>query len=518
MSIPLLSKPESRVNLAALADLPRVGEPATIVIFGASGDLTRRKLIPALYSLAAKSLLDERSHIIGVARRDISTEQFRDDMKQAIKEFSRIPFDQSIWDTLAPRLHYVTADFDDPTRFQVLRDRLDEFTREDSALRNRLYYLATPPGVFGTIVRQLNDAGLASESAEHGFARIIVEKPFGHDLESARALNDEISAVFSEDQIFRIDHYLGKETVQNVLVFRLANGIFEPLWNSKYVDHVQITAAESIGVGDRAGYFDNAGVARDMLQSHLLQLLTLVAMEPPVAFEARAIHDEKVKVLRSIRTLDADHMRKSCVRAQYAEGSIAGEEAKGYLQENNVPGDSKTETYVSVRLELDNWRWAGVPFYIRTGKRLPKRATEIAIVFKRPPFSLFEQSGLSQMESNVLAIRIQPNEGISLKFASKVPGHDFHIDPVQMDFRYNHWFGIEPPEAYERLLIDAILGDSTLFARIDEVQYAWTFTDAMRAAWDDGKGVPLHYYEAGTWGPEAADIMLGREGRKWRRL
>lgn len=518
MSVPILTNTAPRINLAALTDLPRTGEPAAIVIFGASGDLTRRKLIPALYSLAAQSLLDERSHIIGVARRDMSADRFRDDMEKGIKEFSRIPFDQSVWDRLAPRIHYVPAAYDDPEGFKVLRERLDDLSRSDSALQNRLYYLATPPGVFGTIVHRLDDSGLARESREHGFARIIVEKPFGHDLASAQALNDEISAVFSEDQIFRIDHYLGKETVQNVLVFRLANGIFEPLWNSRYVDHVQITAAESIGVGDRAGYFDKAGVARDMLQSHLLQLLTLVAMEPPVAFEARAIHDEKVKVLRSIRNLDAEHMRNCCIRAQYSEGSIAGEEAVGYLQEKNVPQDSKTETYISVRLELDNWRWAGVPFYIRTGKRLPKRATEIAIVFKRPPFSLFEQTGLTRMESNVLAIRIQPDEGISLKFASKVPGHDFQIDPVQMDFQYSRWFGIEPPEAYERLLIDAILGDSTLFARIDEVQYGWKFTDAMRAAWDQDGGVPLHTYEAGTWGPDAADSMLAREGRKWRRL
>jgi glucose-6-phosphate 1-dehydrogenase len=306
--------------------------------------------------------------------------------------------------------------------------------------------------------------------------------------------------------------------VQNVLVFRLGNGIFEPLWNRRYVDHVQITAAEAIGVEGRGGYFDGAGIARDMLQSHLLQLLALVAMEPPIAFEARAVHDEKVKVLRSIRMHEADTLRRHSVRAQYDRGSVAGVPVPAYRSEAGIRPDSDTETFVAVRLELDNWRWAGVPFFLRSGKRLPKRATEVAIVFKRPPLSLFEKSGVAVLESNVLAIRIQPDEGISLKFASKVPGHDFHVDPVQMDFLYSRAFGIEPPEAYERLLLDAIAGDSTLFARIDEVELGWQYTDALRASWLEPAPAELSFYESGTWGPDAADLLLEREGRKWRRL
>jgi glucose-6-phosphate 1-dehydrogenase len=514
----ILAQPEAGLNRAATVDLPRFGTPAAIVIFGASGDLTHRKLVPALYNLSVQSLLDERSHIIGVARREKSDESFRAELEAGVREFARVEFDPSQWSKLAGRIHYVCGDFNNPESFARLSAALQEQRTGPSGVRNRLFYLATPPDAFAPIVAGLKAENLDRQSAEDGFARLIVEKPFGHDLASARALNDQIARAFGEDQIFRIDHYLGKETVQNVLVFRLGNGIFEPLWNRRYVDHVQITAAESIGLEGRAGYFDQAGIARDMVQSHLLQLLTVVAMEPPVAFEARAVHDEKVKVLRSIRTPDAETLRRQSVRAQYGQGSIAGTPVTGYRSETGIPSGSDTETFVALRLELDNWRWAGVPFYLRTGKRLPKRATEVAIVFRRPPLSLFEKSGVAALESNVLAIRIQPDEGISLKFASKVPGHDFHVDPVQMDFLYSRAFGIEPPEAYERLLLDAIAGDSTLFARIDEVELGWQLVDALRHSWLDGSPAELCFYEAGTWGPDAAHELLAREGRKWRRL
>jgi len=512
------AKPETRIDADALADLPRIGAPAVIVIFGASGDLTHRKLVPALYNLSAQSLLDERSQIIGVARRDKSDKQFRAEMEEGIRTYSHVAFDERIWRSLAPRIRYIRGSFDDADTYARLGACLSDLRTGDAAVRNRVYYLATPPRSFGTIVGHLSQADLTGDDPDAGFVRIIVEKPFGHDLETAQALNGEIATAFREDQIFRIDHYLGKETVQNVLVFRLANGIFEPLWNRRYVDHVQITAAESIGVEGRAGYFDRAGMARDMLQSHLLQLLTLIAMEPPVAFEARAVHDEKVKVLRSLRLPDAETLRSVSVRAQYGTGAIAGEQVVGYCDEEGVAADSQTETYVAIRLELDNWRWAGVPFYLRTGKRLPKRATEVAIQFKQPPFALFERSGVPRLDANVLAIRIQPDEGISLKFASKVPGHDFHVDPVQMDFLYSRAFGIEPPEAYERLLMDAVAGDSTLFARIDEVELGWRLTDALRAAWQEPGGSDLARYEAGSWGPREADLLLEREGRRWRRL
>jgi glucose-6-phosphate 1-dehydrogenase len=507
-----------KVDLAALRDLPKVGEPTAIVIFGASGDLTHRKLIPALYNLTVQSLLDGRSQIVGVARSAKTDEQFRGEMETAVKEHARYDFDPQVWEPFSRRIHYVAGSFDDNAAFARLAEKLKNLGRKGGATRNRLFYLATPPKAFGPIVDRLEAAGLATQSTEEGFARIIVEKPFGHDEASAEQLNREIGTAFDESQIFRIDHYLGKETVQNVLVFRLGNGIFEPLWNRRYVDHVQITAAEAIGVEGRAGYFDVAGVTRDMLQSHLLQLMTLIAMEPPVAFEPQSVHDEKVKVLRSIVAQSDDELRRHSVRGQYAAGSVAGQPVRGYTEEEGIGKGSTTETYVAVRLELDNWRWAGVPFYLRTGKRLPKRATEVAIVFKQPPFALFAHSGIPRVESNVLAIRIQPDEGISLRFASKIPGYDFHIDPVQMDFMYSRAFGIEPPEAYERLLMDAILGDSTLFARIDEVMLGWRFVDRLRAAWEsDGAPVPARY-EAGTWGPKESDELMARYGRKWRRL
>jgi len=506
------------LNTTALDDLPKIGEPTAIVIFGASGDLAERKLLPALYNLAARRLLDERSRIIGVARTEFTDEKFRARFKQAIDEYSRLPFDSDIFEHLARRVHFVTMPRSDADAFKPLADRLHELHGDTAEPHNRLFYLAIPPAAFGPTVRGLKASGLAEESEAAGFARIIVEKPFGSDLQSAIELNNRIAHAFREDQIYRIDHYLGKETVQNVLVFRLANGIFEPLWNRRYIDHVQITVAETLGVEDRAAYFDHAGIARDMLQSHILQLLTLIAMEPPVAFEADAVHIEKVKVLRSIRPQSLEELRHNSVRAQYTAGAVGGQPVVGYREEPGVDSESMTETFIGVKLELDNWRWAGVPFYIRTGKRLPKKGTEVAIVFRKPPFALFRRAEMPQIESNVLAIRIQPDEGISLKFASKVPGYDFHVDPVQMEFLYSRAFGIEPPEAYERLLVDAIVGDSTLFARIDEVKFGWELVDQMRACWGDDEGIPLRDYAAGSWGPEQADAIIRRDGRAWRRI
>ena len=508
----------AQIDMGALQDLPKVGAPTAIVIFGASGDLTQRKLIPALYNLSVQSLLDGRSQIIGVARTPETDDEFRRRMETAVREHARLAFDPDVWASFARRLHHVAGSFDDAGAFPLLTKKLAALGSEEGTVGNRLFYLATPPSVFGTVVARLKAAGLTDESPERGVARIIVEKPFGQDSATAQKLNTEISLAFDERQIFRIDHYLGKETVQNVLVFRLANGIFEPLWNRRYVDHVQITAAETAGVEGRAGYLDRAGIARDMLQSHLLQLLALIAMEPPVAFEPQSVHDEKVKVLRSIVTPTDDEWQHLSVRGQYSAGSVAGRPVVSYTDEEGIDAGSSTETYLAVRLELDNWRWAGVPFYLRTGKRLAKRATEVAIVFRQPPFALFAQSGIPRFESNVLAIRIQPDEGISLRFASKVPGYDFHIDPVQMDFLYHQAFGIEPPEAYERLLMDALLGDSTLFARIDEVMYGWRFVDGLRAAWESGDEQRPCLYEAGTWGPRESDTLMARSGRKWRRL
>jgi glucose-6-phosphate 1-dehydrogenase len=491
--------------------------PVALVIFGATGDLTRRKLIPAIYNLAADGLLGPSFAVVGLARREQSTEHFRTELEAAVREHSRRPVDPAIWQQVAEHLHYVQGEFSDHAAYQKLGRQLHEVDQLHHLPGHRVFYLAAPPATYPEILRELRESGLAKPSGSGAFTRIVIEKPIGHDLQSSRALNQALLAAFDESQIYRIDHYLGKETVQNILVFRLGNGIFEPLWNRRYIEHVQITVAETLGVEGRGAYFDSAGVSRDILQNHLLQLLTLTAMEPPVRFTADAVRDEKVKVLRSLKPLDHRAVAEQSVRAQYQAGTVAGEPVPGYREEPAVAPRSMTETFLALKLEIDNWRWAGVPFYLRVGKRLPKRATEIAISFRRPPISIFRDAGCGTIESNVLSLRIQPDEGISLSFGSKAPGQAIHIDPVQMDFLYETSFGWTPPEAYEHLILDCMQGDSTLFARKDEVELAWELVDSIQSAWQRGKP-PLVEYEAGTWGPAAADQLIGRDGFRWRRL
>ncbi len=496
----------------------RTPEPTTLVIFGATGDLTQRKLVPALYDLAVEGLLPGGFSVVGFARRPKTHHHFREEMKGAVAEHSRTqPLQPSVWDAFASNLYYCRSEFDDAAGYAHLNDDLDKIESETGS-RNRLYYLATPPNYYGQIAKRLGEAGLISR--EDGWTRIIVEKPFGRDLASAVELNATLHAVFAEDQIYRIDHYLGKDTVQNILVFRFANGIFEPIWNRRYIDHVQITVAESIGVEGRGGYYEQSGVIRDIIQNHAMQLLAMAAMEPPATFEPDAVRDEKVKVLRALRPIPADAAGELTVRGQYGPGVISGQRVPGYCQEDKVAKDSTTETYLALNLSIDNWRWAGVPFYIRSGKRLPKRVTEIAIIFRQPPLALFPTSDGSRIEPNVLSITIQPDEGISLKFGSKVPGAEaaMRIRPVEMDFRYGTSFGVAAPDAYERLLLDAMLGDATLFTRRDEVEAAWAFITTIAEGWAGSKQASIPTYEAGTWGPDEADQFMERDGRKWRRL
>jgi len=492
-------------------DQERVPEASSLVIFGASGDLTQRKLVPALYSLAHDGLLPAGQTIVGFARSEMSDEAFRAAMREACDKHARTrPVDDAVWESFARGLFYVQGEFADAAAYQRLCRRLEEFDRSRGTGGRRIYYLAVPPDFFDDIAEQLAAAGMVNDPEQRRpYTRVIIEKPFGHDLESARALNHVAVTTFRERQVFRIDHYLGKETVQNLLVLRFANGIFEPFWNRQYIDHVQITVAESIGVEKRGGYFDSAGITRDILQNHMLQLLSLIGMEPPVAFEADAVRDEKVKVLRALRPIDA------AVRGQYAEGSVLGERVPGYRQEEKVSPGSNTETFAALKVFVDNWRWAEVPFYLRAGKRLPKRVTDISIHFRLAPHPLFNRLGV-KMQPNVLAIRIQPDEGISLKFESKIPGPAVRTAPVTMEFRYATSFGVEPPEAYERLLLETMQGDATLFARRDEIETAWAWLDPLLQRWARDPRPP-HFHPAGTWGPEEADTLIEGDGRKWRR-
>ncbi len=487
-------------------------DPFTFVIFGAAGDLAHRKLFPALYNLMVDNWLGTGCRIIGVARRPYDDGEFRREVAQAIEEHSRRKPDPAILNRLMENTRYVTADFNDQDQYQALREQI---TGPDFP-KNYLFYLATPPAAYPVIAAHLGAVGLAhAESPEH-WVRIIVEKPFGHDLESAVALNNQLHQVFDESQIYRIDHYLGKETVQNILVFRFANGIFEPLWTRQYIDNVQITVAESLGVAGRGSYYDQAGALRDMVQNHMLQLVSLIAMEPPVAFEADSVRDEKVKVLRSIRPFSTRDVADYTVRAQYEAGSIDGEMVPGYLDERDIASDSRTESYVAMRLLIDNWRWAGVPFYLRTGKRLAKRATEIAIQFKTAPHRFFQQTETPELSPNLLTLKIQPDEGISLRFGAKVPGPEIRVRTVNMEFLYGTSFAGAPPEAYERLLLDAMIGDSTLFTRKDEVEAAWTLVSSILHGWQRARG-PIPTYESGTWGPEESDTLIQQNGFHWRR-
>jgi glucose-6-phosphate 1-dehydrogenase len=500
--------------------MERTPEPCVMVIFGASGDLTQRKLIPALYNLANERLLPGGFSVVGFARREWDNEQFRSKLHDATSTFSRSkPLAPEVWQSFADGLFFQHGDYDNPDSYAALKKRLDWIDRERGTNGNRVYYLATPPDAYATIANQLGRAGLTNNASEggSGWTRIIVEKPFGRDLESAHELNQQLQQSFAEHEIYRIDHYLGKETVQNILVFRFANGIFEPIWNRQYVDHVQITVGETVGVEGRGGYYERSGVIRDMVQNHMLQLLTLVGMEPPTSFDADTVRDEKVKVLRALRPIAPDDVDAFTVRGQYGAGAIAGETVPGYREEEGVDPHSNTETFAAFKFFVDSWRWAGVPFYLRSGKRLPKRITEIAVQFREAPHLLFRDSG-QQPEANLLVMKIQPDEGISLRFSSKVPGAGSSIRPVTMDFRYGNSFGVASPEAYERLLLDCMLGDSTLFTRNDEVEAQWSLITPIIEGWHASAPPPFANYEAGVWGPRAAHEFIAQDGRSWRRL
>jgi glucose-6-phosphate 1-dehydrogenase len=497
--------------------LERVPDPSVVVLFGGTGDLAHRKVIPALYHLWRTNLLPHEFVVLAIGRRAYDDATFRTDIRASLEQFSRtLPIDEDAWEPFAERICYQRLDFADASGFESLSDRLDELDAERGTRGNRLFYLATQPSQFAEIVGQLGRVGLDHEKHDAGWRRVVIEKPFGHDSDSARRLNREVGRVFRESQVYRIDHYLGKETVRNLLVFRFGNGIFEPLWNRRYVDHVQITVAESIGIESRGAFYEQTGASRDVLQNHLLQLVSLIAMEPPARFEADALRDEKVKVLRAISSAPAD-ISGNVVRGQYGPGWVAATQVPGYRQEPDVDPVSETETFVAARLMIDDWRWSGVPFYVRTGKRLPKRATEIAIQYRAVPHRLFKDEGV-EPDPNLLAIRIQPDEGIMLRFGAKVPGLGLDVRSVTMDFTYGSAFSVDSPDAYETLILDALQGDASLYTRADEVEEAWSIVDPIIDAWAEEPAPDLPNYEAGTWGPAASDELLAREGRRWRRI
>ena len=497
--------------------LSRIPDPSTVVLFGATGDLAHRKVIPALYQLWRTDLLPHEFRILAIGRRQFDDESFRADIRTSLEKYSRLlPLDEEAWRSFKDRISYQRLDFEESLAFDGLAMSLDKIDAEHATRGNRLYYLATQPSQFADIVAQLGRVGLDHERHDGGWRRVVIEKPFGHDLDSAKRLNREVGKVFRESQVYRIDHYLGKETVRNLLVFRFGNGIFEPLWNRRYVDHVQITVAESIGIENRGAFYEETGASRDVLQNHLLQLVSLVAMEPPARFEADALRDEKVKVLRAISS-DPLEAATDVVRGQYGPGWVAATDVPGYRQEQDVDPESETETYVAARLTIDDWRWSGVPFYVRTGKRMPKRATEIAIQFRDVPHRLFTEHGVTP-DANLLAIRIQPDEGIMLRFGAKVPGLRLDIRSVTMDFTYGSAFNVDSPDAYETLILDALQGDASLFTRADEVEEAWSIVDPLVDAWAHAAPPDFPNYDAGTWGPPEADELLAREGRRWRRI
>jgi glucose-6-phosphate 1-dehydrogenase len=488
--------------------------PTTLVIFGGTGDLAARKLLPAVYNLRRGGLLPERFRVIGIGRRDDDDERFRAHAQESIEAHSRTGIDDDTWKTLEPKLEFVRGDIDDPQLFKTLAERLDA-ADSDGEPSQRVFYLAVNPAFFGEIAKSLAEVGLGSGADPP--TRLMIEKPFGHDLATALGLQTEIASAFDESQIFRIDHYLGKETVQNLQVMRFANGILEPVWNRRYVDHVQITMAEDIGIGRRAAYYDSAGAIRDVIQNHLMQLLSLVAMEAPVRFDANTVRDEKVKLLRSVRRYSQAEVPDYVVRAQYGSGWVGGEEVPAYVDEEGVPDDSRTDTYVALRVEVDNWRWAGTPFYLRCGKRLPRRVTEIAVQFRPVPHLPFARADIGEVEANEMVLSVQPDEGASLRLVAKIPGQSMNVRPVQMEFKYGTSFLGDSPEAYERLLHDALLGDATLFTRADEVEEEWRIIEPILEAWEADPQGPV-IYEAGSQGPAEADELLAMRGRRWRQL
>ena len=492
--------------------LPRIAGPCGLVIFGVTGDLAKRKLMPAVYDLANRGLLPPGFALTGFARRDWATQDFAEVVHDAVKANARTEFRESTWNQLAEGIRFVQGEFSDDDAFDRLATTVAELDKERGTGGNHAFYLSVPPNAFPLVCRQLARSGL-SQQENGAWRRVVIEKPFGHDLASARELNNVVSEVFTPESVFRIDHYLGKETVQNMLALRFANQLFEPIWNANYVDHVQITMAEDIGIGGRAGYYDGIGAARDVIQNHLVQLLALTAMEEPVSFDADHLRAEKEKVLSAVR-LPKD-LGRHTARGQYAAGWQGGEEVVGYLEETGIAKDSETETYAAIRVDIDTRRWAGVPFYLRTGKRLGRRVTEIAVVFKRAPHLPFESTATEELGKNALVIRVQPDEGITIRFGSKVPGTQMEVRDVTMDFGYGHAFTESSPEAYERLILDVLLGDPPLFPRHEEVELSWKILDPITAYW--AKHGPPDTYRSGSWGPASADAMMARDGRTWRR-
>ena len=492
--------------------LNRIAGPSSLVIFGVTGDLSRKKLMPAVYDLANRGLLPPGFALVGFARRDWADQDFGAQVKESVKQYARTPWSEEVWEQLATGIRFVSGEFDDDAAFDRLKETIEKLDKERGTNGNHAFYLSIPPKAFAQVCQQLSRSGLASPKPDE-FRRVVIEKPFGHDLESSRELNNVVESVFPPESVFRIDHYLGKETVQNILALRFANQMFEPLWNANHIDHVQITMAEDIGVGGRAGYYDGIGAARDVIQNHLLQLLALTAMEEPVSFDADDLRAEKEKVLSAVR-LPKD-LGKHTARGQYAGGWQGGEHVLGFLEEDGMNPESISETYAAMRLDINTRRWAGVPFYLRAGKRLGRRVTEIAVVFKRAPQQLFAESQTSALGANALVIRVQPDEGVTIRFGSKVPGVGMQVRDVTMDFGYGHAFTEASPEAYERLILDVLLGDAPLFPRHREVELSWMILDPIEKFWEKQPGQP-EQYRPGTWGPSSADEMLSRDGRAWR--
>ncbi|MBH0083477.1 glucose-6-phosphate dehydrogenase [Salinibacterium sp. SWN167] len=500
------------LRLSSDRRLNRIAGPSALVIFGVTGDLSRKKLMPAVYDLANRGLLPPGFALVGFARRDWEDQDFEKVVHDAVKQYARTPFDEDVWKQLAQGIRFVQGEFDDAAAFERLKATLSDLDSERGTMGNHAFYLSIPPKSFPQVTEQLRNSGLA-EQRDGQWSRVVIEKPFGSDLTTARELNDVVESVFPPDSVFRIDHYLGKETVQNILALRFANQLFEPIWNSNHVDHVQITMAEDIGVGGRAGYYDGIGAARDVIQNHLLQLLALTAMEEPVSFDAADLRAEKEKVLSAVRL--PDNLGEHTARGQYAGGWQGGEKITGFLAEDGMNPESETETYAAIRLDIGTRRWSGVPFYLRAGKRLGRRVTEIAVVFKRAPQYLFEESRTSALGQNALVIRVQPDEGVTIRFGSKVPGAEMHVRDVTMDFGYGHAFTEASPEAYERLILDVLLGDPPLFPRHEEVELSWKILDPIEEFWAT-QGAP-EQYRPGTWGPKSADDLMERDGRVWRR-